>query len=113
MKNMTNAYHKLRACGVWGAVLPNKGLGTEAPIRSNQGFHLYVLSGHCTIIATFSKTHLYCTYFRVINRPGAAGAVLQTALFLKMHLSFTCITAWEFGFGLVQPTQKRLNSAYL
>ena len=53
MKNMTNAYHKLRGCGVGGAVLPNKGLGTEAPIVSNQDFEVLKIPAIPVIFSIF------------------------------------------------------------
>ena len=31
-------------------------------LDGGQGFHLYLLSGHCTCIGTFANMHLSCTY---------------------------------------------------
>ena len=62
MKNMTNAYHKLRGCGVGGgggggggggAILPNIGLGTEAPIGSYQDLEVLTIPENPVIFCIF------------------------------------------------------------
>ena len=54
-KNMTNAYHKLRGCGVGGGgtILPNIGLGTEAPIGSYQDLEVLTIPENPVIFCIF------------------------------------------------------------